>query len=71
MPVPRAMVNSPRAITARNVWSARLEPGPLTPGYADHVMLRHGLNETGAAFIPKPYGIATLSAKIREVLAQK
>jgi PAS domain S-box-containing protein len=39
-------------------------------GYADNVMLRHGLNDTGAAFIPKPYSAAALHAKVREVLAQ-
>ena len=43
----------------------------FTSGYADNVVLRHGLNETGAAFIPKPYGPDALGAKIREVLAKK
>src|SRR4029077_15994314 len=43
----------------------------FTSGYADNIMLRHGLNDTGAAFIAKPYGAATLSAKIREILGQK
>ncbi len=40
-------------------------------GYADSVMLRHGVTETGAAFIPKPYGPAVLARKIREVLGRE
>ncbi|HLK63236.1 MAG TPA: ATP-binding protein [Bryobacteraceae bacterium] len=39
-------------------------------GYADSVMLHHGVAGTGAAFIPKPYGPGTLAAKIREVLGR-
>jgi PAS domain S-box-containing protein len=40
-------------------------------GYADSVMLRHGVTDTGAAFIPKPYGPAVLAKKIREVLGRE
>jgi len=40
-------------------------------GYADSVMLRHGVTDTGAAFIPKPYGPAVLARKIREVLGRE
>jgi CheY-like chemotaxis protein len=37
-------------------------------GYADSVTLHHGVADSGAAFIPKPYGPGTLATKIREVL---
>jgi len=37
-------------------------------GYADSVMLRHGVSDTGAAFVPKPYGLSALAKKVREVL---
>ncbi len=37
-------------------------------GYADNVMLRHGVLQTAAAFIPKPYRAAALAAKIREIV---
>ena len=40
-------------------------------GYADSVMLRHGLTDTGAAFVPKPYGATGLAKKIREVLGRE
>jgi PAS domain S-box-containing protein len=39
-------------------------------GYADSVMLRHGVADTGAALISKPYGPVALATKIREVLAR-
>jgi FixJ family two-component response regulator len=39
-------------------------------GYADSVMLHHGVADSGAAFIPKPYGPSTLATKIREVLGR-
>jgi PAS domain S-box-containing protein len=37
-------------------------------GYADSALLHHGVKETGAVFIPKPYRLKTLLAKIRELL---
>ena len=37
-------------------------------GYADSALLRHGITETGAVLIPKPYDPTTLAAKIRDVL---
>jgi two-component system cell cycle sensor histidine kinase/response regulator CckA len=39
-------------------------------GYADSVMLHHGVVDSGAAFIPKPYGPSALAIKIREVLGR-
>ncbi len=50
-----------------------LRPGVkviFASGYADSVMLRHGVQETGAALIPKPYGPAALAAKIREIVGR-
>jgi PAS domain S-box-containing protein len=38
-------------------------------GYADGGMLRHGMEDTEAVLIPKPYQLDTLVAKIRELLA--
>jgi len=37
-------------------------------GYADSVMLRHGVLESGAPLIPKPYRPTELAAKIREII---
>jgi two-component system, cell cycle sensor histidine kinase and response regulator CckA len=39
-------------------------------GYTDKVLLQHGVAETGAVFLPKPYGLKTLSEKIRETLGR-
>jgi len=50
-----------------------LRPGVkviFVSGYADSVMLHHGVADSGAAFIPKPYGPGTLATKIREVLGR-
>jgi two-component system cell cycle sensor histidine kinase/response regulator CckA len=50
-----------------------LRPGTkviFASGYADSVMLHHGVADSGAAFIPKPYGPSTLATKIREVLGR-
>ena len=50
-----------------------LRPGVkviFASGYADSVMLHHGVADSGAAFIPKPYGPGTLATKIREVLGR-
>jgi PAS domain S-box-containing protein len=40
----------------------------LVSGYADSVILRHGVLESGIAFLQKPYSAAALAVKIREVL---
>jgi len=48
-----------------------LQPGLkviFASGYADSVMLHHGVTDSGAAFLPKPYGPRSLASKIREVL---
>jgi len=37
-------------------------------GYADSVMHRHGVLDSGAPLIPKPYRPAELAAKIREIM---
>ena len=50
-----------------------LRPGVkviFASGYADSVMLHHGVADSGAAFLPKPYGPGTLATKIREVLGR-
>jgi DNA-binding NtrC family response regulator len=40
-----------------------------TSGYADEVIARQGSVEPGMEYLPKPFGAAQLSAKVREVLA--
>ena len=37
-------------------------------GYTDDAILRHGISEQGAAFLQKPFGMATLARKVREVI---
>jgi DNA-binding NarL/FixJ family response regulator len=37
-------------------------------GYADEEVLRRGVAEAGAAFLPKPFTPAALASKVREVL---
>jgi CheY-like chemotaxis protein len=37
-------------------------------GYTDDAMLRRGVLEPGAAFLEKPFSIAALGLKVREVL---
>lgn len=39
-----------------------------TSGYTDDVILRHGLIDSALHFISKPYDIAALTRKVREVL---
>ena len=39
-------------------------------GYADDVVLRHGIHKLGAAFLQKPFGLETLARKVRETLGQ-
>jgi len=38
-------------------------------GYTDDAIVRHGVQDEGVAFLQKPFSLATLSRKIREVLA--
>jgi len=40
----------------------------FTSGYAEDTIAHHGVLEAGASFIPKPYGLSALAAKVREVL---
>jgi CheY-like chemotaxis protein len=40
----------------------------FTSGYTDDVALRHGLGGDRLQFIPKPYSVADLTRKVREVL---
>jgi DNA-binding NarL/FixJ family response regulator len=37
-------------------------------GYTDNAIVRHGVLETGTAFISKPFTPDALAAKVREVL---
>jgi DNA-binding response OmpR family regulator len=39
-------------------------------GYTDDAVVRHGVLETGAAFLQKPFTAAALAAKLRQVLEQ-
>jgi len=41
----------------------------FTSGYTDATIVQHGVLDPTVAFIPKPYTLATLAGKIREVLA--
>ncbi len=40
----------------------------FTSGYADDSIVHHGVLDPTVAFLPKPYTLATLAAKIREIL---
>ena len=40
----------------------------FTSGYTDATIAHHGMLETGAEFLSKPYTPATLARKVREVL---
>jgi len=40
----------------------------FTSGYTDDAIVRHGVLEPGAAFLPKPYTPAALADKVRAVL---
>ncbi len=40
-------------------------------GYTEDVMLRHGIHESGVAFLQKPFSAAELVRKVREVLDWK
>ena len=41
----------------------------FTSGYAENVIVHHGVLEAGVHFLGKPFSAASLTAKIREVLA--
>jgi DNA-binding NarL/FixJ family response regulator len=38
-------------------------------GYPDDAILRHGIETASTHFLPKPFSIGALTAKIREALA--
>ncbi len=38
-------------------------------GYTDRAIVHHGILETGAVLLQKPFTLATLASKIREILA--
>ena len=40
-------------------------------GYTDDAILRHGISDSPAHFIPKPFNIGALTQKVREVLDSK
>jgi two-component system cell cycle sensor histidine kinase/response regulator CckA len=40
----------------------------FTSGYTDDAIADHGVLDLGVAFLPKPYTLATLSRKVRELL---
>jgi two-component system cell cycle sensor histidine kinase/response regulator CckA len=40
----------------------------FTSGYTDDAITRHGVLETGVEFLPKPYTLATLARKVRQLL---
>jgi two-component system, cell cycle sensor histidine kinase and response regulator CckA len=51
-----------------------LRPGVpvlFTSGYTDDTILAHGVRENTVHFIPKPYTVAALANKVREVLARR
>jgi len=50
---------------------ASLRPGLKTiymSGYTDDATVRHGIREGGVAFLQKPYSLATLALRVREML---
>ena len=40
----------------------------FTSGYAGDAVVRHGILESGSAFVPKPFSVQFLARKIREIL---
>lgn len=42
----------------------------FTSGYAEDVVVHHGVLEPDVHFVGKPYSLATLSAKVRSILDQ-
>jgi CheY-like chemotaxis protein len=52
----------------------RLRPGIkvlFSSGYTANVIAHHGILEEGVHFIAKPFGVAELARKLREVLSRK
>lgn len=43
----------------------------FTSGYTDETVVQHGVLEPGTAFLPKPYTLAALTHKVREMLDEK
>ena len=39
-------------------------------GYTDRAIVHHGILETGAVLLQKPFTMATLAAKVCEILAR-
>jgi PAS domain S-box-containing protein len=39
-------------------------------GYTDDAVVRHGIRESAVAFLQKPFSLATLARKVREVIGQ-
>jgi PAS domain S-box-containing protein len=51
---------------------ARIRPELKTifmSGYTDDAAMRHGVQEAGVAFLQKPFSLATLARKVREMIA--
>lgn len=44
------------------------EPATTPPGYADEVIVRHGLLDEGVTLLQKPFNIQDLLVKVRAVL---
>ena len=40
-------------------------------GYTDDAVLRHGIHKLGASFLQKPFSLATLARRVRDVLENK
>jgi FixJ family two-component response regulator len=40
----------------------------FTSGYTDDAILHHGVLESGTRFIGKPFSVASITTKVREVL---
>ena len=50
---------------------SRLRPGIkilYMSGYTDHAIVHHGILETGAVLLQKPFTLSTLASKLREIL---
>jgi FixJ family two-component response regulator len=54
-----------RELVSRNRIAATL----FMSGYTDEAIVNHGLVESGAAFIQKPFPFSALTAKIQQIIA--